>query len=130
MGSSRANNGVRVVVGTGWALLMLAATEACGAGGAPSSAQICATLCDCITCPDGYLEDCEAALDDLEREAADAGCAAEYDAHTTCYVDELRCDNNPIDLDDPPPTCVTERSAYEQCISSATEEGCEGPCAA
>ena len=81
--------------------IALLLTAAHGCNGEPASVSMCETLCDCVTCPEGYLADCKASVDEAEREAADAGCAEEFGAHAACWVDEFRCDNRSISTSHP-----------------------------
>jgi hypothetical protein len=82
----------RLLLGLGLGL----ASQISGCG--TSSAAVCDLVCDCTGCSNREYDDCVDDLDDLERDAEDDGCTAEYDDLMDCLGDELDCDDDRVDI--------------------------------
>jgi hypothetical protein len=62
--------------------------------------QICQMACDCMpdVCPTGDIAPCVADLQQAQQDALDAGCGAEIENLTSCYLEEVSCKNGELDL--------------------------------
>ena len=95
------------------ALFLTSGAVALGPSGCtPSSAALCNKVCDCTGCTKDQQVDCVDDLDDARKEARREGCDDQYDAYFSCVADEMRCEDDNIEVDG----CDAELEELMQCM--------------
>src|SRR5262249_6054331 len=85
-----------------------------GCGGAPSASDVCDKSCSCIKggCSASERKTCINSVDDLRKQADEAGCSSEFDDLLSCANGDS-CKNGMRDVE----PCTSEVTAVETCIA-------------
>lgn len=92
------------------AAFLWAAAPGCG----PSVGAYCDKVCDCVGCSDSERTECVDAIEDVRKQAEEAGCGSEFNDVLSCANSELECTNDSISADG----CESEADALNKCGTS------------
>ncbi len=87
-----------------------------GCGVHPAAVEGCRALCDCQTCSEQDVGECESGFDAQAKAAKQGGCEPQWEAWMSCRSAEGVCDDG--FWEQFPADCTDLGSTYSECLGS------------